>query len=67
MRAELRRPWPAVREGESLSYGGNQNWFSDENFRRCGCGVIACADALLYLRGQSELPREEYIDYVNQL
>ena len=67
MRAELRRPWPAVREGESLSYGGNQNWFSDENFRRCGCGVIACADALLYLRGQSELPREQYIDYVNQL
>ena len=33
MRAELRRPWPGVREGERLSYGGNQNWFSDENFR----------------------------------
>lgn len=64
---ELKRPYPCIRSGEAGSCGGNQGWFADENFRRCGCGVIACADTLLYLRGQTALPREEYIDYVNSL
>ena len=64
---ELKRPYPCVRSGEAGSCGGNQNWFADGNFRRCGCGVIACADTLLYLRGQAMLSRKEYIDYVNSL
>lgn len=64
---ELKHPYPRVRSGEGDSCGGDQNWFADGNFRRCGCGVIACADTLLYLRGQTALPREEYIDYVNSL
>ena len=67
VRIELERPWPRVRTAEELSCGGNQNWFPDENFRRCGCGVIACADTLLYLTGREELPREEYIHYVNSI
>ena len=67
MRTELKRPWPRVRTGETLSCGGSQNWFPDENFRRCGCGVVACADTLLYLTGRSGLPREEYMRYVNSL
>lgn len=64
---ELKRPYPRIQSGEAGSCGGNQGWFADENFRRCGCGVIACADTLLYLRGQTSLPREEYINYVNLL
>ena len=67
MRIELKRPYPAIRTGTTLSCGGNQGWFPDENFRRCGCGVIACADVLLYLSGQSELTREEYLRYVHSL
>ena len=64
---ELKRTYPCVQYAGGSSCGGNQNWFADENFRRCGCGVIACADTLLYLRGREALSREEYIDYVNSL
>ena len=67
MRRELNRPYPAIRTGASLSCGGSQNWFPDENFRLCGCGVIACADVLLYLTGQTELSREEYFAHVAAL
>lgn len=67
MRSELGRPYPRVRTEDALSYGGSQTWFADGNFRACGCGVVACADTLLYLDGRAELPREEYIRYVNSL
>jgi hypothetical protein len=67
VRTELRGAYPAVEAGGKRSCGGSQNWFPDENFRRCGCGVIACADTLLYLRGRTELPQEEYMRYVNSL
>lgn len=64
---ELKRPYPGIRYGETSSFGGDQNWFADGNFRRCGCGVIACADVLLYLHGYAVLSQEEYMDYVNFL
>ena len=67
VRIELKHSWPAIRTGEALSCGGSQNWFADENFRLCGCGVIAAADTLLYLRGIRELPQKEYLRYVNQM
>lgn len=67
MRIELRRSYPAVHRGGGLSCGGSQNWFPDENFRNCGCGVIACADVLLYLTGRAELSQEAYLAYVNAL
>ena len=63
----LAHPYPGVREGRNLSCGGSQNWFTDENFRLCGCGVIACADTLLYLNGRYELSMEEYLAYVGSL
>lgn len=64
---ELKRPYPRVWDGGTSFCGGDQNWFADGNFRRCGCGVVACADTLLYLRAQASLSREEYINYVNSL
>ncbi len=67
MRCELTRPYPRVETETELSCGGSQNWFADRNFRLCGCGVVACADTLLYLRGREGLPQTEYIDYVNSL
>lgn len=59
--------YPSVLSEQGGSYGGNQNWFPDANFRACGCGVIACADVLLYLSGRNELTREEYLRYVGSL
>ncbi len=67
MRIELKRPYPAVETGGELSCGGSQSWFPDENFRRCGCGVVACADTLLYLTGQDRLTIDEYKRYVDSL
>lgn len=67
MRSELSAPYVCVRTGAADAYGGNQGWFPDENFRRCGCGVVACADTLLYLSGQRDLTREAYLDYVETL
>lgn len=37
-----------------LSYGGNQLWFEGD-MRKCGCGVIAAADVLLYLKHRKPL------------
>ncbi len=67
MNRSLRRPYPRVRTGTAFSCGGNQGWFPDGNFRRCGCGVVACADALLYLQGVGELTREAYFAHVAAL
>ncbi|MBQ9459231.1 MAG: hypothetical protein IJU66_04785 [Oscillospiraceae bacterium] len=67
MKLELKRPWPHVCLEDGASYGGSQNWFSGGSFAAGGCGVIACADTLLYLRGMDGLTRQEYIDYVNSL
>lgn len=30
-------------------YGGNQDWFKSENFKRTGCGVIALTNTVSYL------------------
>lgn len=64
---KLERPYVRISSEEGQSYGGSQNWFPGASFRACGCGVIACADTLLYLTGRTELTRGEYMDYVNQL
>ena len=46
---ELRNKYPAVNMSGTLSYGGSQLWAKEKTMRQCGCGVIACADVLLYL------------------
>ena len=38
----------------SFTYGGNQAWLSTEVERSFGCGFIAAADILRYLRGRSD-------------
>lgn len=37
-----------IKNGQS-SYGGNQLWSCDSVMQKCGCGVVAAADLLLYL------------------
>jgi hypothetical protein len=53
----------------NCSYGGNQGWFGDEDkhLRPMGCGLISCADILLYKSGRRELGKQEYMDYVRSL
>lgn len=50
----LRRPYIHVeQEDGSLSYGGDQAWLSTAEERSFGCGLIAAADILRYLRAQA--------------
>lgn len=49
--AYLDHPYISVRGKGTLTYGGNQNLARGELMRKCGCGVIAAADLLLYLCG----------------
>lgn len=47
---ELKHEYPGViLEGGARSYGGNQMLSPDKVMRRCGCGIVAAADLLLYL------------------
>ena len=46
----LRNSYPCIRRGDDVSWGGSQAWASREELRRWGCGVVAAADLLLYLR-----------------
>lgn len=45
----LKHPYISVVDGRLKSYGGDQGKFENVTMRRCGCGVIAAADVLLYL------------------
>lgn len=49
MRYELRRPYPSFKYHNIRSYGGSQSWSHNKVMRRCGCGVVAALDLLLYL------------------
>lgn len=45
----LQHPYISVALSSVTSYGGGQQYSKDAMIRRCGCGIIAAADALLYL------------------
>ena len=45
----LKHPYISVALSSGESFGGGQQFSKDAMIRRCGCGVIAAADALLYL------------------
>lgn len=45
----LQHPYISVALSSGTSFGGGQQYSKDAMIRRCGCGVIAAADALLYL------------------
>ena len=47
-----------------MSYGGSQSWSGDKVMRRCGCGVVAGLDLLLYLQKQ---PFQKMDDYCSML
>jgi len=45
----LQHPYISIALPHGLSYGGGQQHSRDAMLRRCGCGVVAAADLLLYL------------------
>lgn len=62
------------KKGEEVTFGGDQNLFAfsgaskeDERKVKCGCGIIAFADLLLYLGGaESAFRVKESLSYVNR-
>lgn len=45
----LKNPFPSIKKGSELSYGGCQSWLSGETAQKSGCGLVAAADLLIYL------------------
>ena len=46
---KLRHSYPAVAGAKGVTFGGDQRASTDAVMRRCGCGIVAAADLLLYL------------------
>ncbi|PWJ68711.1 hypothetical protein B0O40_2435 [Ruminococcaceae bacterium R-25] len=46
----------------SESFGGSQMWLPDEMFVNSGCGIIAGLDAIMRLKGEDGMTRDEYFD-----
>ena len=78
----LQHPFISVLVGSGPSYGGGQQFSDNHMISRCGCGIIAAADTLLYLdryhlygeipflrelSASSPLPRESYNELIRRL
>lgn len=62
--------WYARSMPDGYSYGGNQSWFkepTDGAIAPLGCGLISCADILLYKTDRTRLDKTEYMEYVRSL
>ena len=56
----LTKPYITVEQADGMrTYGGNQAWLSTEVERSFGCGLIAAADILRYLRGRGAKEMQE--------
>lgn len=53
---ELRSNYISVRSGAAYTYGGSQTLSQSAAVRRCGCGLIAAVDLILYLCRSRDLP-----------
>ncbi len=49
MIAELKHPLCAVSYPDGISFGGSQMRSADSNMIKCGCGIVAAQEVLLYL------------------
>ena len=56
---ELKHPLCAVAYPEGVSFGGSQMHGSDKNMIRCGCGIVAAQEVLLYLTRYHGCPGRE--------
>ncbi len=46
---ELQKSFISVKNGITYTYGGSQILSDNANIQRCGCGVVAAADLILYM------------------
>ena len=58
----MSQPPKIVDKYGSESFGGSQMWLPDEMFVNSGCGIIAGLDAILRLKGEDGMTREEYFE-----
>ena len=74
MNIQLKSPYTSIRlPGGTSSFGGSQMWARTKTLRKCGCGVVAAADILLYLSSalspseRREWQCDEYCSLLEQL
>ena len=58
----MSRPPKIIDKNGSASYGGSQMWLPDKVLLNSGCGVIAGLDAVMRLKGEESLPKDDYIN-----
>lgn len=46
----LKNPYVNITDTSSICYGGNQRLSDREVIKKCGCGIVAAADLIIYLR-----------------
>ena len=65
----LTKPYPSVQLNSRASFGGSQQSLDTKTLRRCGCGLVAVLDLLLYLsRTPAEpMPLEQYRQMAHRL
>lgn len=60
---QLQNPYISVEYAGRASFGGGQQHCNDKVLQRCGCGVVAALDALLYLdRWHSDVDVPEFAE-----
>ena len=66
MNASIRHDYISIPLSDESSFGGSQMWTDQRILKKCGCGVVAAYDLLLYLHIRDKLTiqfpssREEY-------
>lgn len=55
-----------IKNLNTISYGGNQNWCKTKKLQRVGCGVIAMADISIYLAEQNPTMMNADIRKINK-
>ena len=76
----LRHPLVSVSTERGMSYGGSQSFSENKTMSRCGCGVVAALDWLLYLqkrehpafvsflpKTQGEIEKADYVQLLQTL
>ena len=73
MNTGIRHEYISIPFSKERSFGGSQMWADHKTLKKCGCGVVAAYDLLLYLHIRDNLPfhfpssREEYCTNLQDL
>ena len=63
----LKRPYISVMTAHGPSYGGSQMWSSNQVIKKCGCGIVAAYDTVLYLRNSTSRSVNDYCKELDHL